>query len=43
MTLDRTHTLTSFAAYADWAKCLHFGIRNGQVGSLCATLCVGAI
>ncbi len=24
VTLDRTHTLKSFASYADWAKALHF-------------------
>lgn len=26
VTLDRTHTLTSFEAYAKWAKALHFGL-----------------
>jgi hypothetical protein len=24
VTMDRTHTLRSFAAYADWVKALHF-------------------
>jgi hypothetical protein len=24
VTLDRKHTLKSFAAYADWAKAMHF-------------------
>ncbi len=24
VTVDRTHTLKSFASYADWAKALHF-------------------
>ena len=31
VTLDRTHTLKSFAAYADWVKAMHFNIKNGQV------------
>ena len=31
VTLDRTHTLKSFAAYADWVKSVHFNIKNGQV------------
>lgn len=28
VTLDRTHTLSSFRAYADWAKRLHFGLKQ---------------
>ena len=31
VTLDRTHTLTSFEAYAHWAKRLHFGIKAPNV------------
>lgn len=40
VTLDRTHTLSSFEAYAHWAKGLHFGTKSpmgaGQVGSVAA-------
>ena len=32
VTLDRTHTLTSFEAYAKWAKALHFGVPYQKVG-----------
>ena len=31
VTLDRTHTLTSFEAYAKWAKALHFGLDFNKV------------
>ena len=30
--MDRTHTLKSFASYADWVKALHFGEPLPQVG-----------
>lgn len=30
VTLDRTHTLASFEAYAKWAKQLHFGLKEGH-------------
>ena len=33
VTLDRTHTLTSFEAYAKWAKALHFGLQYAKVWS----------
>ena len=35
MTLDRTHTLKSFNACADWVKQQHFGckLEAGKVGS----------
>ena len=32
VTLDRTHTLASFEAYARWAKRLHFGLKEGKPG-----------
>ena len=31
VTLDRTHTLKSFNAYADWVKRTHFGAAHGTV------------
>ena len=33
VTVDRTHTLRSFAAYADWVKALHFSDPPPKVGS----------
>ncbi|KAK9803401.1 hypothetical protein WJX72_006240 [[Myrmecia] bisecta] len=33
VTLDRTHTLKSFAAYADWVKSCHFGISNAPAAA----------
>lgn len=37
VTLDRTHTMTSFEAYAKWAKALHFGLPQEQVRFPCFT------
>lgn len=33
VTVDRTHTLRSFAAYADWVKALHFSDPPPKVGT----------
>ncbi len=38
VTLDRTHTLTSFEAYAKWAKALHFGLQFEKVPASSSSL-----
>lgn len=44
VTMDKAHTLRSFAAYADWMKALHFsdplpkvrlGVPSASAGSRC--------
>lgn len=35
VTLDRTHTLKSFASYADWVKALHFSDPPPKVSPRC--------
>ena len=39
VTLDRTHTLKSFTAYAEWAKTLHFSKPEEKVGPLLKPHC----